>query len=84
MCLSSRSYLQDLRPAALSALSNDEMTDYFRGLSTNSKLADWQFRQVVDALQLQPISRMPGITSVRCRSCWDMPMHPRAWCTRTY
>lgn len=45
-------FLKDLRPTSLSALSGKEVTDYFQGLSRKSKLTDWQFRQVVDALQL--------------------------------
>ena len=45
-------FLRDLRPKSLSALTGKEVTDYFKGVLSTSKLADWQFRQVVDALQL--------------------------------
>jgi len=45
-------FLRDLHPESLSALSGKDVTEYFQRLSSKNKLSDWQFRQVVDALQL--------------------------------
>jgi integron integrase len=45
-------FLRDLGPKSLAELTRDRITDYLRRLSTDTKLTDWQFRQVVDALQL--------------------------------
>jgi hypothetical protein len=45
-------FLKDLKPTALSALTADQVTDYLRRMSARSDLADWQMRQIVDALRL--------------------------------
>lgn len=45
-------FLRDLRPASLSTLTGAQVTAYLKRVSSDSKLADWQFRQVVDAIQL--------------------------------
>jgi integron integrase len=45
-------FLKNVRPKPLSALTGKEVTDYFKRILSTDKLADWQFRQVVDALQL--------------------------------
>lgn len=45
-------FLRDLKPATLSALTADQVTDYLRRMSARSDLADWQMRQMVDALRL--------------------------------
>ncbi|MFB1501817.1 phage integrase N-terminal SAM-like domain-containing protein, partial [Thiocapsa sp. N5-Cardenillas] len=45
-------FLKELKPAALSALTADQVTDYLRRMSARSDLADWQMRQIVDALRL--------------------------------
>jgi integron integrase len=45
-------FLRDVRPKSLSELSGKDVTEYFEQLSRKGDLADWQFRQVVDAIQL--------------------------------
>lgn len=45
-------FLRDLRPSSLSELTAEQVTDYFQRLARASNHADWQFRQVVDAIQL--------------------------------
>jgi hypothetical protein len=40
------------QPNSLKGLSADEMTGYLRETSSQGKWQDWQFRQLVDALQL--------------------------------
>jgi hypothetical protein len=44
--------LRDLKPAALSALTADQVTDDLRRMSARPDLAVWQMRQIVDALRL--------------------------------
>jgi integrase len=45
-------FLKDVKPAALSALTAEQVTDYLRRQAARSDLADWQMRQMVDALRL--------------------------------
>jgi len=45
-------FLRELHPESFSAPSGEDITEYFQRLSSKNKLSDWQFRQVVDALQL--------------------------------
>ena len=45
-------FLKALRPVSLSQLTAREITGYLQQMSTPSQLPDWQFRQLVDALQL--------------------------------
>ncbi|MBK1644067.1 hypothetical protein CKO25_05250 [Thiocapsa imhoffii] len=45
-------FLKDLKPAALSALTADQVTDDLRRRSARSDLTEWQMRQIVDALRL--------------------------------
>ena len=41
-----------VKPSSLKGLSADEITGYLRQTSSRRKWQDWQFRQLVDALQL--------------------------------
>mgnify|MGYP006267597963 CR=1 FL=1 len=41
-----------VKPNALTGLSAEEITGYLRATSSQGKWQDWQFRQLVDALQL--------------------------------
>jgi hypothetical protein len=45
-------FLKDVRPESLSRLTEGDVTGYLQQVSSRSRLVDWQFRQVVDALQL--------------------------------
>ena len=45
-------FLKDLKPTALSASTAEQVTDDLQRMSTRSDLADWQTRQIVDALRL--------------------------------
>ena len=46
-------------PSSLSKLTGTGITDFLRRVSTKSKLADWQFRQTADALQLLSVDLNP-------------------------
>jgi integron integrase len=54
-------FLKDLQPGSLGELTGDEITGYFQMVSSQGKLADWQFRQFVDAIQLLVVdlARLP-------------------------
>jgi len=52
-------FLRDLRAASGSELTGDRITDYFCRVSSSSKLADWQFRQAVEAIQLVLVDLAP-------------------------
>jgi integrase len=45
-------FLKALRPESLKALTKDQITGYFQESSSAGNLLDWQFRQLVDAIQL--------------------------------
>lgn len=45
-------FLKEVRPESLSRLTEGEVTGYLQQVSSRSNLVDWQFRQLVDALQL--------------------------------
>jgi hypothetical protein len=45
-------FLKSLRPESLEALKKDQITGYFQESSSAGNLLDWQFRQLVDAIQL--------------------------------
>jgi integron integrase len=45
-------FLDAVQPNSLKDLSREEMTGYLQQTSSQGKWQDWQFRQVVDALQL--------------------------------
>ena len=45
-------FLLQVKPASLQNLSADEVIRFFQEVSRNEKLADWQFRQTVDAIQI--------------------------------
>ncbi|SDX71901.1 phage integrase N-terminal SAM-like domain-containing protein [Thiocapsa roseopersicina] len=45
-------FLKDLKPTALSALSADQVTDFLQRMSARADLAEWQMRQIVDAVRL--------------------------------
>jgi hypothetical protein len=45
-------FLKARRPASLSQVTAEEITGYLQEVSAQAQLADWQFRQLVDALQL--------------------------------
>ncbi len=45
-------FLKDLKPAALSALTADQVTESLQRLSARADLGEWQVRQIVDALRL--------------------------------
>jgi integron integrase len=45
-------FLAAVKPNSLTELSADEITGYLRQTSSQGKWQDWQFRQLVDALQL--------------------------------
>ena len=44
--------LKALHPAFLSRVTTEEIAGYLREVSAQAQLTDWQFRQLVDALQL--------------------------------
>lgn len=44
--------LKALHPASLSRVTAEEIAGYLREVSAQAQLTDWQFRQLVDALQL--------------------------------
>ncbi len=45
-------FLDALKPSSLKRLSSDQITGYLRETSSQGRWQDWQFRQLVDALQL--------------------------------
>lgn len=45
-------FLKELRPESLKELTKEQITGYFQEASTTGNLVDWQFRQLVDAIQL--------------------------------
>ena len=45
-------FLKEVRPESLPALSKDQITAYFQEVSSRGELSEWQFRQMVDAIQL--------------------------------
>jgi hypothetical protein len=45
-------FLDAVQPNSLKDLSREEITGYLQQTSSQGKWQDWQFRQVVDALQL--------------------------------
>ncbi len=44
--------LKEVRPESLSRLIDGDVTGYLQQVSSRSRLVGWQFRQLVDALQL--------------------------------
>ncbi len=46
------SLLKALHPASLSRVTAEEIAGYLREASAQAQVTDWQFRQLVDALQL--------------------------------
>ncbi|RPJ07426.1 MAG: hypothetical protein EHM37_17975 [Deltaproteobacteria bacterium] len=44
-------FLKARRPVSLSQVTAEEITGYLQQVSAQAKLAFWQFRQTVDALQ---------------------------------
>ncbi len=51
-CVHVQQFLAALKPSSLKGLSADEVTGYLQQASSQGKWQDWQFRQLVDALQL--------------------------------
>ena len=45
-------FLKARRPVSLSQVTAEEIAGYLQEVSAQAQLADWQFRQLVDALQL--------------------------------
>ncbi len=45
-------FLRACNPVSVRALTKEQITDFFQDASRDGKLADWQFRQLVDAIQL--------------------------------
>lgn len=45
-------FLKDLSVSSLTSLSGDQVSGYFRAMAAKRALTDWQFRQLVDAIQL--------------------------------
>ena len=45
-------FLKALHPVSLSRVTAEEVAGYLREVSAQAQLTDWQFRQLVDALQL--------------------------------
>lgn len=45
-------FLKEIRPESLRELSREDITGYLQEVSSHRRLDDWQFRQLVDALQL--------------------------------
>ena len=45
-------FLRQVKPESLQNLSADEVTGFFQEISRSGNLADWQFRQTVDAIQI--------------------------------
>jgi integron integrase len=59
-------FLKAVRPGSLARLSAEQVTSYLQNASGRPGLADWQFRQVVDALQLLlvDLAQVPAAKSV--------------------
>ncbi len=55
-------FLKTLRPETLSRLTAEQITGYLQQVSSAAQLAEWQFRQLVDALQLLLVglAQLPG------------------------
>jgi hypothetical protein len=66
-------FLKDLKPAGLSALTPDQVTDYLRCMSARADLADWQVRQIVDALHrlLVDLAQVPAGKGVDWDCWWE-------------
>jgi hypothetical protein len=66
-------FLKDLKPAAFSALTVDQVTDYLRRMSAGSDLADWQMQQIVDALRLLlvDLAQVPAGKGVDWDCWWE-------------
>jgi integron integrase len=45
-------FLKEVRPESLRELTREDITGYLQEVSSRRRLDDWQFRQLVDALQL--------------------------------
>ena len=45
-------FLKEVRPDSLSRLTEEQITGFFQKASSRGELAEWQFRQLVDAMQL--------------------------------
>jgi integron integrase len=45
-------FLKEMRPESLRELTREDITGYLQEVSSRRRLDDWQFRQLVDALQL--------------------------------
>jgi site-specific recombinase XerD len=45
-------FLKALRPVSLSSLTAEQVTGYLQEVSSQGQVTGWQFRQIVDALQL--------------------------------
>ena len=45
-------FLKELRPESLAMLTGEQITGYFEQASRSGQFAEWQFRQLVDAIQL--------------------------------
>ncbi|WP_295436438.1 phage integrase N-terminal SAM-like domain-containing protein, partial [uncultured Thiodictyon sp.] len=62
-------FLKALRPESLSRLAAEQVIGYLQEVSSQGHLADWQFRQTVDALQLilVDLSQVPAGKAVD----WD-------------
>jgi hypothetical protein len=44
--------LKEVQPESVARIAPDVIVDYFSRVSVEGKLADWQFRQMVDAIPL--------------------------------
>jgi hypothetical protein len=57
----------------LSVLTAEQVTDYLRRQSARSDLADWQMRQIVDALRLLlvDLAQVPGGKGVDWDYWWE-------------
>ncbi len=66
-------FLKDLKPAGLSALTPDQVTDYLRRMSARADLADRQMRQIVDALRwlLVDLAQVPAGKGVDWDYWWE-------------
>jgi len=56
-------FVKALWPESLSRLMAKQVTGYLQAVSSQGQLADWQFRQTVDALQLilVDLSQVPAV-----------------------
>jgi hypothetical protein len=55
-------FLKEMRPEWLRELTPEDITGYLQEVSSRRRLHDWQFRQLVDALQLLivDLARVPA------------------------